>query len=675
MQKDYSLNSKQKIDEAHSSIRTQPTSVHGVNLVRSRSNSTEIQQRTTPEQINPTSPIDRQSTIAKLDDITTNASNAKKGASISKDSEIKAPTDILSENNPSQSFKRSNEEIFVKNKYVTPKSIELLNNTYTDVKDPKGGMDLDKQKEVLRLNNIDFKEIKPSEPGLEYAIKKDFVYQSNDHKNVNITTKDKCTITQIGKDVFEICKIDSNLNKIDEASIGKIVGSGVQSDFMNLHKISSSPEPLKGNLFPNGFPDVSEVKQGPIGNCFFISSLEAVTRKNPKEIHNMIKEDKDGNVVVRLFQVDGTGSNKTFIPKFITLDKRVIPKYRSNGAPWVQMIEKAYACVKGSYFACNGGAMSTPLEIITGKVVKDIKFNHTLNSINLVNDIFTKPNTIYKAYEFSNDTIDSLKENMGNKFSNEEKQSLEKAKMFLVEYANQEPLNDQMLDYVYVQLCSNANIDMGSEKEKLFKEIFDSTTKNEKLIDKFNTYKEILNNNEVKPVLKQIQEVISKAKAGDGQIRIEEINPLLDQIYNKVNSQGKEVIDDAKKILETNLPGKRMSGKYSPEQVELFNTIKEKVDSGEYVGIATKKSVGRNISEIKKHSNEAISKGLAGPHAYTVLGYEDKNGLKYVRISNPWGDTNRTYNDRKAVKTDDRESLIELSDISKRFEFLTFSLS
>jgi hypothetical protein len=56
---------------------------------------------------------------------------------------------------------------------------------------------------------------------------------------------------------------------------------------------------------------------------------------------------------------------------------------------------------------------------------------------------------------------------------------------------------------------------------------------------------------------------------------------------------------------------------------------------------------------------------------------EDTDGLKWVRIRNPWGETGREYirsgNMLKAKETKEGEFDLELNDLTKRFESMTVS--
>ncbi len=93
-------------------------------------------------------------------------------------------------------------------------------------------------------------------------------------------------------------------------------------------------------LFPHE-PTINDVRQGGIGDCFFIGALCTVVTSYPNIIREMMKDDGHGNVTVRLFSFE----NSTFKPFYIKV-RKTVPR-RGNydlyakDSLWVQMLEKA----------------------------------------------------------------------------------------------------------------------------------------------------------------------------------------------------------------------------------------------------------------------------------------------------------------------------------------------
>lgn len=112
-------------------------------------------------------------------------------------------------------------------------------------------------------------------------------------------------------------------------------------------------------------PSPDDITQGVIGDCWLVSTLSAVCVNNPQLIRDMMRDNEDGTVTVRLY----AEKNNSYVPYYVTVDKSV-PESKilttdggdskgiigNRGAIWVQMIEKAYAASglhKGSFNASN----------------------------------------------------------------------------------------------------------------------------------------------------------------------------------------------------------------------------------------------------------------------------------------------------------------------------------
>ncbi len=137
-----------------------------------------------------------------------------------------------------------------------------------------------------------------------------------------------------------------------------------------------------GALFVNGAA-YADVRQGQVGDCYFVAALAEVARFSPQVIQQMFTDNGDGTFTVRFFH-NGTAD-------YVTVD-RALPttaagtaEYASFGGRydaagnelWVALAEKAYAqlneagwlghAASNSYAAIDGGYADLALEQVTGR--------------------------------------------------------------------------------------------------------------------------------------------------------------------------------------------------------------------------------------------------------------------------------------------------------------------
>lgn len=96
-------------------------------------------------------------------------------------------------------------------------------------------------------------------------------------------------------------------------------------------------------------PNIKDIVQGNLGDCYLLTGLISVVDQNPEEIMNIMRDNGDGTVTV-CFKLEEPGENggTVFMPCYVTVRKS-IPVLRpggrdafSRGAFWVKMMEKAY---------------------------------------------------------------------------------------------------------------------------------------------------------------------------------------------------------------------------------------------------------------------------------------------------------------------------------------------
>ncbi|WP_157722075.1 C2 family cysteine protease [Tumebacillus avium] len=136
---------------------------------------------------------------------------------------------------------------------------------------------------------------------------------------------------------------------------GYVVRTAV-SDFNLLKKDGElgyekpNPDALYQPLFPHA-PKLDDVKQGYIGDCYLLAAVLALVNKSPGLISGMMRDNGNGTVTVKMFDVEGKNGKKTFTPREVTIEKSVVKRTsgkdktdeNAQGTLWVQLLEKAYA--------------------------------------------------------------------------------------------------------------------------------------------------------------------------------------------------------------------------------------------------------------------------------------------------------------------------------------------
>ncbi len=138
-------------------------------------------------------------------------------------------------------------------------------------------------------------------------------------------------------------------------------------------------------LFSNG-AQYDDVTQGEIGDCFFLSSLSAMTLRHPELTRNNITHNADGTYSVKFFK-EVAGQPKAVVvtvkATLPTLDDGSGPKRSYGTAPddresWVGLYEKAYATfVKGYDVLNEGGDEADAMYALTGVKAESLDVDFT----------------------------------------------------------------------------------------------------------------------------------------------------------------------------------------------------------------------------------------------------------------------------------------------------------
>ena len=124
-------------------------------------------------------------------------------------------------------------------------------------------------------------------------------------------------------------------------------------------------------------PHMNDIKQGNVGDCYFMAAVTSFVQSNPEEVMNMFYDIGDGNVLVRLYMgfdnynrrvdtcEDLLRDDVTLRPVYIKVRKDYDPNTVAVDCMWVQLLEKAYA---------STGAQHKTIQVdpVTGKMTNFI---------------------------------------------------------------------------------------------------------------------------------------------------------------------------------------------------------------------------------------------------------------------------------------------------------------
>ncbi|MFM7151382.1 MAG: C2 family cysteine protease, partial [Gemmataceae bacterium] len=145
-------------------------------------------------------------------------------------------------------------------------------------------------------------------------------------------------------------------------------------------------------LFSQWGPRLTDIRQGAIGDCYFLAALGGVVQDNSFAIRQRVVDFNDGTYGVRLgsefYRVDDD------LPVFSLLNTR--PAYADLGASnsmWVAIMEKAYAHYRtgeNSYESIEGGWMTEVYPALGSTVADGQWFDDYSTAAEMANDILNR---------------------------------------------------------------------------------------------------------------------------------------------------------------------------------------------------------------------------------------------------------------------------------------------
>ena len=385
-----------------------------------------------------------------------------------------------------------------------------------------------------------------------------------------------------------------------------------------------------------------DIKQGCLGDCYVLAGLYAVTDSKPEFIQDMMRDNGDGTITVRLY--GPKEDSEELEAKYYTFDKSV----RDGDARaydselWVQMFEKAYAIHNNqSYKSMEGGDVTkvmshilgvkgtrTPLPMMTEKV------NRVSDSVSDLPAYMLLPDQIQQLtdkYHLTGDQVQQLKEASDKDALSGIKVSI-KSIWKWPQFAKQEGDSPEILK-------EKAALATAFDKEVT--EMADNLPRIpaiKELLAKSPTHestKAYVNHTqqEVRQIMSELEDFASSHESFTDSKGVS--HTTADLIAVMKEYFGKERVMESFVSVE--------EPQYTQNQLETFDKIETALSEGKFVGLGSRDSIG--VSQGKGHSGgESKVDGLAGKHAYAVLGTAKVEGKIFVRVANPWGsDFARSY--------------------------------
>jgi hypothetical protein len=162
------------------------------------------------------------------------------------------------------------------------------------------------------------------------------------------------------------------------AAVNHTHGGVLQDDHALAHERHAGVPFVRGEHEDASGVDASDVRQGNIGDCFFLSPLMATARINPRRISQMVRrigESPSGGDAyeVKLYDASGRIVTHHVDDRFVS-NSDGTPRYaqygdRSASGPelWVMLMEKAWAAQRGGFNNMDFGMANDGLMAVTGK--------------------------------------------------------------------------------------------------------------------------------------------------------------------------------------------------------------------------------------------------------------------------------------------------------------------
>jgi hypothetical protein len=387
------------------------------------------------------------------------------------------------------------------------------------------------------------------------------------------------------------------------------------------------------DVFPHT-PMVQDVKQRGIGDCWLLAALHCILDSDPGLICGMMRDLRGGWVVVRLYH---EGNPIYYKIEKSNLTNRTV-QVDGHGAPWVYMVEKAYAAYR--------------LRVLKVEVKPKT---------------WVKEDGVLKCREGAKRRARTYREALSNGHTDDALKALLNGAVLRVTI-DDERRNSAAAVGLFDLFTLRDLTDIREGQRTALQEAFGSETSVEA--------RDLVANFDIRKFM-----VLSEMRDNYGEktVRRDQIKRFLDSHYGGLQPSTRQKLDA---YIDALFPGKRGTKQYTAQQENLFKQIQAALAARVLVAVASGSVLGKD----KKMDSFGLTsehkvKGVAGPHAYQVVNCFMIDDVKYVKLRNPWGFYGRAYDEATDPRTgqqilkakEDERPLepgvfrLELTDLTKRF--------
>lgn len=388
-------------------------------------------------------------------------------------------------------------------------------------------------------------------------------------------------------------------------------------------------------------PSVNDVKQGHLGDCFFVSTLADLVEAKPQAIKDMMRDNGNGTVTVRFYRQ----KKGIFTPFYVTVEK-TIPAVMGDkalyndafgtGSFWVKIMEKAYSIAMrvikrdndkavnkekehiGYTYLDQGGRMSDAMEALLGKTAE---YQDFIVQKQYSNDFGSQYNDPFEPeLHFGDFCPPSM---LGTK--SEDAKYKEAYQLIYYCFERLMVTNHEIMDDLFSKKMEANLRTVQVELESQIGKLASSVPKGKKTLPSDYPLKG-------KPSLLHYDALRSYWKA---------CNSNTEELYGVLREVCADMAKEFQKIRGGENPPDGFN-EYRDDEKELFDRIERALSENRLVGFGTPREMRKKYTNGKDGSSgEHNADGIYGGHAYSILGTVKKNvhgqEFYFFKVRNPHG--------------------------------------